>query len=151
MAFSTGSGRGPQADINVTPLVDIVLVLLIIFMVITPMLQRGAEVKLPKAKHAESKEDSGEAAIVSVKEDGSLYLQNDLITEDLLQQQLESILLAEPFKLVLIKGDMKARYGAVRKVMSLCERVGAKTVGLQTDQAELSAEEKAANLAGKGR
>ena len=57
MGFST-SGKGPQADINVTPLVDIVLVLLIIFMVITPMLERGAAVKLPVAENAQNKEDA---------------------------------------------------------------------------------------------
>ena len=139
MAFSTRKSKGPQADINVTPLVDIVLVLLIIFMVITPMLQRGAEVKLPKAENAESKEDSGEAAIISVKRDGSLYLGNDLITPDLLERELNAILLTEPFKFILIKGDVKAHYGDVRKAMEVCEKVGAKTVALQTDQAEIAA------------
>ncbi len=139
MAFSTRKSKGPQADINVTPLVDIVLVLLIIFMVITPMLQRGAEVKLPKAVNAESKEDSGEATIISVKEDGSLYLGNDLITVDLLERELNAILLTEPFKFILIKGDAKAHYGDVRKAMEVCEKVGAKTVALQTDQAEIAA------------
>ena len=138
MAFSTPKSKGPQADINVTPLVDIVLVLLIIFMVITPMLQRGAEVKLPKAVNAESKEDSGEATIISVKEDGSLYLGNDLITPDLLERELNAILLTEPFKFILIKGDVKAAYGKVRRAMEICEKVGAKTVALQTDQAEIT-------------
>jgi len=138
MAFTTRKSKGPQADINVTPLVDIVLVLLIIFMVITPMLQRGAEVKLPKAENAESKEDSGEAAIISVKADGSLYLGNDLISPDLLERQLDAILLTEPFKFILIKGDVKARYADVRKAMEICEKVGAKTVALQTDQAEIA-------------
>jgi len=137
MAFTTRKSKGPQADINVTPLVDIVLVLLIIFMVITPMLQRGAEVKLPKAEHAESKEDSGEAAIISVKRDGSLYLGNDLITPDLLERELNAILLTEPFKFILIKGDANAHYGDVRTAMEICEKVGAKTVALQTDQAEI--------------
>jgi len=136
MAFSTGNSKGPQADINVTPLVDIVLVLLIIFMVITPMLQRGAEVKLPEARNAESKEDSGEAAIISVKQDGSMYLGKDLITPDLLTRELESILLAEPFKFILIKGDSRARYADVRKAMEICEKVGAKSVSLQTDEKE---------------
>jgi biopolymer transport protein ExbD/biopolymer transport protein TolR len=106
-------------------------------MVITPMLQRGAEVKLPKAINAESKEDSGEATIISVKEDGSLYLGNDLITVDLLERELNAILLTEPFKFILIKGDTKAHYGDVRKAMEVCEKVGAKTVALQTDQAEI--------------
>lgn len=148
MGMATGSGKGPQADINVTPLVDIVLVLLIIFMVITPMLQRGAEVQLPKAKNAESKEDAGEALIISVKEDGTTYLDQDIVTVEQLEEQLDYILLAEPFKFILIKGDVKSRYADVRAVMNVCEKVGAKSVALQTDQAELSAEEIAAKSEG---
>jgi len=140
--------KGPQADINVTPLVDIVLVLLIIFMVITPMLQRGAEVKLPKAKHAQPKEDSGEAAIISVKEDGTTFLGQDEVTIEILEEQLDYILLAEPFKFILIKGDVKARYADVRAVMEVCEKLGAKSVALQTDQAELTAEEREAQKEG---
>jgi biopolymer transport protein TolR len=148
MGMATGNSKGPQADINVTPLVDIVLVLLIIFMVITPMLQRGAEVQLPKAKHAESKEDSGEAAIISVKEDGTTYLGQDEIKLEALEEQLDFILLAEPFKFILIKGDVKTRYADVRAVMHICERLGAKNVALQTDQAELSEEDIAAKKEG---
>ena len=148
MSMATGSGKGPQADINVTPLVDIVLVLLIIFMVITPMLQRGAEVKLPKAKHAQPKEDSGEAAIISVKEDGTTFLGQDEVTIEILEEQLDYILLAEPFKFILIKGDVKARYADVRAVMEVCEKLGAKSVALQTDQAELTAEEREAQKEG---
>ncbi len=148
MSMTSGSGKGPQADINVTPLVDIVLVLLIIFMVITPMLQRGAEVKLPKARHAQPKEDSGEATIISVKEDGSTFLGQDEVTIEALEEQLDSILLAEPFKFILIKGDVQARYADVRAVMQVCERLGAKSVALQTDQAELSEEERQAKKEG---
>ena len=134
MGAKLGNSRGPQADINVTPLVDIVLVLLIIFMVITPMLQRGAEVKLPRAAHAESSEDSSEATIISVKKDGSTWLGDDLITHELLEAELANILLAEPWKYVLIKGDVESRWADVRKVMEICEDLGAKSVGLQTDE-----------------
>jgi len=141
MGAKIGDSRGPQADINVTPLVDIVLVLLIIFMVITPMLQRGAEVKLPKAEHAESNEDSSEATIISVKKDGSLYLADDLITKELLEAELAGVLLAEPWKYVLIKGDVEARYADVRAVMEICEDLGAKSVGLQTDEKPKSVED----------
>ena len=134
MGMVSSSGKGPQADINVTPLVDIVLVLLIIFMVITPMLQRGAQVKLPKAEHASSDEDSSEAMIISVKKDGTVYLGPDLISLDLLKLELESTLLAEPWKYILVKGDVESRWADVRSVMELCEELGAKSVGLQTDE-----------------
>ena len=137
MAADIGA-KGAKADINVTPLVDVVLVLLIIFMVITPMLQRGAEVKLPRAENATSSEDSAEATIISVKQDGALYLGNDLITHELLEAELANVLLAEPWKYILIKGDVRARYGDVRKVMEICEGLGAKSVGLQTDEKQKS-------------
>ena len=131
MAFSRNS-RGPQADINVTPLVDIVLVLLIIFMVITPMLQDGPNVQLPKAEHTESDEDSSEATLVSVKKDGSLFVGDVEMDLEQLRAELTTVLEPDPNKLILIKGDMMARYADVRVVMEVCEELGAKSVGLQT-------------------
>ena len=98
------------------------------------MLQRGAEVKLPKAQNAQSSEDSSEATIISVKVDGTIYLGDDLVELDILRAALAKTLLAEPFKYILIKGDQNARYADVRVVMALCEELGAKSVGLQTDE-----------------
>jgi biopolymer transport protein ExbD len=131
MAFSRNS-RGPQADINVTPLVDIVLVLLIIFMVITPMLQDGPEVRLPKAEHTESDEDSSEAILVSVKKDGALFVGDVEMDLEQLRAELEKVLEPDPNQFILIKGDRKARYADVRVVMEVCEELGAKSVGLRT-------------------
>lgn len=132
MAFTRNS-RGPQADINVTPLVDIVLVLLIIFMVITPMLQDGPNVQLPKAANTESDEDSSEATLVSVKKDGSLFVGDVEMDLEQLRAELAMLLEPDPNKFILIKGDAMARYADVRVVMELCEELGAKSVGLQTD------------------
>ena len=132
MAFSTNN-KGPQADINVTPLVDIVLVLLIIFMVITPMLQDGPNVKLPKASNTVSSEESSEATLVSVKRDGSIYVGDVQMGVDELRAELATILEPDPHKYILIKGDEKARYADVRVVMEICEELGAKSVGLQTE------------------
>jgi len=131
MAFSSNR-RGPQADINVTPLVDIVLVLLIIFMVITPMLQDGPNVQLPKAEHTESDEESSEATLVSVKKDGSLFVGDVEMDIEQLRAELAIVLEPDPNKLIMIKGDMMARYADVRVVMEVCEELGAKSVGLQT-------------------
>ena len=132
MAFSTNN-KGPQADINVTPLVDIVLVLLIIFMVITPMLQDGPNVKLPKAANTVSSEESSEATLVSVKRDGSIYVGDVQMGVDELRAELTTILEPDPHKYILIKGDEQARYADVRVVMEICEELGAKSVGLQTE------------------
>jgi biopolymer transport protein ExbD len=132
MAFSS-RGRGPQADINVTPLVDVVLVLLIIFMVITPMLQEGPNVRLPKAANNEASEESTEATLVSVKRDGSIYVGDIEMDVEQLRAELAMVLEPDPHKYILIKGDMFARYADVRVVMEICEELGAKSVGLQTD------------------
>jgi len=129
MAFSSG-GKGPQADINVTPLVDVVLVLLIIFMVITPMLQDGPNVKLPKAENNEASEESTEATLVSVKRDGSIYVGDVEMDVEQLRAELAMVLEPDPNKYILIKGDAMARYADVRVVMEVCEELGAKSVGL---------------------
>ena len=136
MSMGSSTGKGPQADINVTPLVDIVLVLLIIFMVITPMLQKGPEVVLPKVENAQSKEEQEEDLLISVTKEGEFYLNEDLKELDLLEQELENELLADPFKPIAIKADVLAPYGQVKKIMLACEKVGAKSVALQSDKNE---------------
>ena len=136
MGMSSGSGRGPQADINVTPLVDIVLVLLIIFMVITPMLQKGPEVELPKVQNSQSKEEQDEDLLISVTKDGEFYMGEDLKELDLLEAELRTELMIDPFKPIAIKADVNTPYKDVKKVMLLCELVGAKSVALQSDQNE---------------
>ena len=129
-----GSTSGPKHEINITPLVDVVLVLLIIFIVVTPMLTRGADVLVPAADNADSKDDSSDDLIISVQRNGNLWLNSQLTDEDTLTTELEKILLAEPFKPILIKGDFQARYADVRKVMAVCEKTGAKNVSLMTDK-----------------
>ena len=129
-----GKQSGPKSEINITPLVDVVLVLLIIFIVVTPMLTRGADVGLPAANNAESKDDSSDDLIVSVTTNGEIWLGSALMTEETLATELSKTLVAEPFKPILIKGDFQARYADVRKVMAVCERTGAKNVSLMTDK-----------------
>ncbi len=129
-----GKQSGPKSEINITPLVDVVLVLLIIFIVVTPMLTRGADVVLPAANNAESKDDSSDDLIVSVTTNGEIWLGSALMTEETLATELSKTLVAEPFKPILIKGDFQARYADVRKVMAVCERTGAKNVSLMTDK-----------------
>ncbi len=129
-----GKQVGPKSEINITPLVDVVLVLLIIFIVVTPMLTRGADVVLPAANNAESKDDSSDDLIVSVTTSGEIWLGSALMTEETLETELSKTMVAEPFKPILIKGDFQARYADVRKVMAVCERSGAKNVSLMTDK-----------------
>ncbi len=109
-----GSKGGAMADINVTPLVDVVLVLLIIFMVITPMLSSGVDVNLPKAKTAESEKDLGQHFVISVKGDGSIFVDRTPATLDNIVGLVLEMRADRP---MLIKGDLGATYGQVRTVL----------------------------------
>jgi biopolymer transport protein TolR len=130
-----GSGRGPKAEINVTPLVDVVLVLLIIFMVITPMLQRGKSVELPKAREIEKKPDGKDnALILSVTPDKKLYLDNDPLDEKALEGRLREELARDPIRKILLKADNSLRVADVRKVMEVARQAKAKRVSLGVEQ-----------------
>jgi biopolymer transport protein TolR len=140
MGMSAGGSKGgPKNDINVTPLVDVVLVLLIIFMVVTPMLQRGKDVKLPKAKN--TSEENGQAGtkadplILSVTPDKQLYIEADHYTDDEgFRARLEKELTENPYKRLLLKGDNSLTYGDVRKVLKLARDANAKGVALGVEE-----------------
>ena len=130
-----GSPRGPKAEINVTPLVDVVLVLLIIFMVITPMLQRGKSVELPKAREIEKKTDGKDnALILSVTPDKKLYLDNDALDEQALEDRLREEIARDPVRKILLKADNSLRVGDVRKVMNVARKAQARRVSLGVEE-----------------
>jgi biopolymer transport protein TolR len=135
MAMAAGSSKGIKSDINVTPLVDVVLVLLIIFMVITPMLQRGKDVKLPRAmKVDEKKGEDADPIIVSVTPDKAIYIENDKFDDEGFEAELQKKLIAEPMKKILLKGDQTLTFDDVRKVMNLARKAGAKSIGLGVEE-----------------
>ncbi len=126
-----------QAEINITPLVDVVLVLLIIFMVITPYLQRGVELKLPFAENVRSREEDGEEPIiVSMRKDGKLFLATEEVTRQTLLARLRVQLRGHPDREVLLKGDERLRYGQVRELLEWLRASGAPAVSLATDTRE---------------
>jgi biopolymer transport protein ExbD len=130
MGAGTKSG-GIKADINVTPLVDVVLVLLIIFMVITPMLQRGKDVQLPQAQKTEQQQrKDADPIILSVTPDGQLYLENEVLPKDRAVSDLGRLFASKPGRKVLLKGDKSLKVKAVREVMNLARTAGAKGVAL---------------------
>ena len=136
MAMTAGGRGGIKSDINVTPLVDVVLVLLIIFMVVTPMLQRGKDVKLPvatKQKHDENAKDV-DPMIVSVTADKRIWLEKDPMTDDALKQVLGGKLAAEPWKPILVKGDSSLTFGDVRRVLKDAQDAKAKSVKLGVEE-----------------
>ncbi len=131
-------------DINVTPLVDVVLVLLIIFMVVTPMLHRGVHVDLPVTQNHEKKQDTGEQLVVSVRcekfaakndcETSAAYIETDKIANDELVARVRKELKgARP---VHVRADKSLHYGDVRKVLEKIHDAGAQNVGMGTDEAK---------------
>jgi biopolymer transport protein TolR len=134
MAFAAGGGKGVKNDINVTPLVDVVLVLLIIFMVITPMLQRGKDVHLPRAKNTGDDKDKSDPLIVSVTTDKRMWIESNNYDEAGFETNLASEFAKEPNRRVLLKGDEQLTVGDVRKVMDHAKKAGAKAVELAVEE-----------------
>ena len=126
-----------RSEINVTPLVDVVLVLLIIFMVVTPMLGRGVDVTLPTTDHHDKHQDTGEQIIVSVAPGGDLYLDTDPVTPERLVPAVKDALTKRlpdgRVREIHVKADESLSYGAVRKVLERLHEAGAPSVALGTE------------------
>lgn len=124
-----------KADINVTPLVDVVLVLLIIFMVVTPMIASGVAVDLPRTLNHSRKPDDGRDIIVSVTQDGRVYVGSQVLPR---ADDLGRVISAEqrkaPNKTVFLKGDSRAHYGAVRRAMQSLHEVNIQDIVLGTEE-----------------
>jgi biopolymer transport protein TolR len=129
-------GAKVNSDINVTPMVDVMLVLLIIFMVVTPMLQKGQSVELAKVNNPESMPDADkeDAMIVAVMRDGKVYFGRDQITPDQLTEKIKDRLASSSDKRVYVKADARAKYGSVVEVVDNVRAAGVDDLGLLTDQ-----------------
>jgi len=130
----TMEAREVRSDINVTPLVDVCLVLLIIFMVVTPMLQKGVDVALPETADPEKMPENEKQLEVSVKADGNVFIGQNWITEENLPGMLEEIHSNNPDRQVVVKADKKLKYKEVRRVMRLLNEAGFTKVGLITER-----------------
>jgi biopolymer transport protein TolR len=122
-----------QGDINVTPLVDVVLVLLIIFMVVTPMIASGVQVDLPKTVNHFKKPDDGKDIIVSVTKEKVVYMMANAVKKEDIPRRIEEERRKHPEKTVFVKGDSRTSYGAVREVMELVHKAGIEDVMLGTE------------------
>jgi biopolymer transport protein TolR len=123
-----------RSQINVTPLVDVCLVLLIIFMVVTPMLQKGVDVALPETRKPEKMPENSKQLDVSVKQDGSVFVGQNWVPDDQLAGTLKTVHDQTPDKSVVLKGDRRLKYKKVRDVMKLINEAGFSRVGLVTEK-----------------
>ncbi|HLE61002.1 MAG TPA: biopolymer transporter ExbD [Thermoanaerobaculaceae bacterium] len=122
-----------QSDINVTPLVDVCLVLLIIFMVVTPLLQSGIPILLPETNKPEKYPEGQKQVKVAIQEDGKIFIGQDWVpTRAELTKRMEDMLAADPQKEVVIKADRRLKYRDVREVMKALNDAGFTKVGLIT-------------------
>ena len=122
----------PMAEINVTPMVDVMLVLLIIFMVTAPLLTVGIPVNLPQTK-AEPLSNPDEPLVITVRENGEIYLQETPVGDDALVPRLQAITENKPDTKIFIRGDKKIDYGRVMQVMGWIKTAGFAQVALVVD------------------
>jgi len=128
--------QGPVSDINVTPMVDVMLVMLIIFMVITPMLSKGVSVDLVKTKNPipMTAADKSDAILISVSRDGKSYLSTTQMSPDMLVPKVKDMLTNRLDKMVFVKADSRARYERVVDVVDNLRAAGVDQIGLLTEQ-----------------
>ena len=119
-----------NSNINVTPLVDVVLVLLIIFMVVTPLIQKGVPVNLPVTDSPQTTPDTEKQLQISVKDDNTVYLGPQIMRKEQLESELKKIHDEDPGREIAVKGDRTVKYGEVMDVLKACREVGFQDVGL---------------------
>jgi len=134
MGMAVGGSKGVKNDINITPLVDVVLVLLIIFMVVTPMLQRGRDVHLPKARQTGDDKQQADQLVLSITPDHKYWVEAEPFGESEIEGKIGSEMIAEPNKRVLLKGDETLTVGDIRKLMDHAKKAGAKSVELAVEE-----------------
>ena len=133
MAFDVSSGSGVRNQVNITPLIDVVLVLLIIFMVMTPMLLKEINLTVPeKSETTIVAPTAASQVVVSLSREGTIQINHEPIAESLLTEKIHEIMAARADKLVFFDIDDEAPYGDAMHVMDVCRGAGVKTLGIMT-------------------
>ena len=134
MAMDLGGAKGGvKSDINVTPLCDVMLVLLIIMMIVAPLLQQGVAVTLPQASNTVDKPETQGQTVIAISRDKAMYLNAKPIREGELATKINELLENQKEKVVLIKADIEVEYGAVMAAMDQLRQAGIEDIGLVTD------------------
>jgi biopolymer transport protein TolR len=135
MSMDVGGARGGiKSDINVTPLVDVMLVLLIIMMIVAPLLQQGVNVRLPVATNSVEKPDTQENTVIGIDANGAFFVNAVPVPDTDLRRRVEEILETKTERIVLIKADEDAAYGKVMDAMDELRAAGVEDMGLITER-----------------
>ena len=134
MAMDLGGAKGGvKSDINVTPLCDVMLVLLIIMMIVAPLLQQGVSVQLPQANNTVDKPETQGQTVIAIAKDKAMYLNAKPIRESELATKINELLENKKEKTVVIRADEEVEYGAVMAAMDQLRQAGVEDIGLITD------------------
>ena len=133
VSVSRGHKDEVNSEPNVVPLCDVLLVLLIIFMIVTPLVQKGVDVKLPAALNTSSMPDSPDV-VLAIKKDGSLYLKEAKVTLENLQTALEEAFLTVSEKKLYIKADQDLEYGKIVDLIDVMREAGIEIIGIITEK-----------------
>jgi biopolymer transport protein TolR len=137
MSMAVGGSGGPKADINMTPMIDVLLVLIIIFMVITPLTPKGLEAIVPQPAQPNQKTDADQrTVVVSVNKDKSLQINNEVTDEARLGSRLDEIFKTRAERVIFVKGDPDLEFQSIAKVIDIAKGVGIDKVGLMTPEME---------------
>lgn len=131
MAMRLGNNEELQADINITPLVDVVLVLLVIFMVVTPLLKQEVPIELPIADNSRSARDLSQLTL-TLAADGGVFLNGQPVLREALVRQLQTIYATRADKTIFLEADRNLSYGQVVNVMDDCKAAGVAAIGVLT-------------------
>ena len=135
MSMDVGGAKGGvKSDINVTPLCDVMLVLLIIMMIVAPLLQQGVNVKLPQASNTVDKPEVQGQTVVAIGRDKQMYLNAKPVQESDMATKVNELLENAKEKIVLIKADEEVEYGAVMAAMDQLRQAGIEDIGLITER-----------------
>jgi len=134
MAMNLGSSGGVKSDINVTPLVDVMLVLLIIMMIVAPLLQKGVDVRLPVATNSAEKPETQDQTVLAVTADGRLWLNSVLVNSGDLRRRVEEVFETKTNRIIIIKADEDAEYRHIMDAMDELRASGIEDMGLITER-----------------